>query len=177
MTVRQQSGLKLDVWTAVRGPAWFAPTPRITRLTCSNMLRQSMFRLKAIIAHSVRSFAQILSPWRTTNHAVPTKVRESLFELLSEWILPSHHKYTSYIHRAHVRTLKFNLLYFSNNNCTLCARQRICGQLDSKQTGDESWHKAVVLQGVPLQPPQAWCHEEACWCPAYGHTVQLLYLS
>ena len=82
MKVRRRSGLKLDVWTAVRGPAWFAPTPRTTRLTCSNMLRQSMFRLKAIIAHSVRNSAQILSHWRTTNHAVPTKAHELLFELL-----------------------------------------------------------------------------------------------
>ena len=176
--VRRQSGPKLDVWTTDRGPAWFAPTPLTTRLTCSNMSRQNTSKPKAIIAHSVRSFAQILSPWRTTNHAVPTKVHELLFELLLEWIL--HHIFitaTSCIHSALVRSLEFNLLCFSNNNCTLCARQRICGQLNSMQTGDEFWHKAVVLQRVPLQPPQAWCHEETCWRPAYGDTVQLLYLS
>ena len=172
--VRRQSGPKLDVRTTDRGPAWFAPTPLTTRLTCSNMSRQNTSKPKAIIAHSVRSSAQILSPWKTTNHAVPTKVHKLLLELLLHHIFITA---TSCINSALVRSLEFNLLCFSNNNCTLCARQRICGQLDSKQTGDEAWHKAVVLQRVLLQPHQARCHEEACRRPAYGDTVQLLYLS
>lgn len=86
--VRRQSGPKLDVRTTDRGPAWFAPTPLTTRLTCSNMSRQNTSKPKAIIAHSVRSSAQIRSPWRTTNHAVPTKVHKLLLELL--WDFGSH---------------------------------------------------------------------------------------
>ena len=100
--VRRQSGPKLDVRTTDRGPAWFAPTPLTTRPTCSNMSRQSTFRPKAIIAHSVRSSAQIPSPWRTTNHGVPTKVHELLFELLLELILASHIYHSYLLHSIHL---------------------------------------------------------------------------
>ena len=44
--VRRQSGPKLDVRTTDRGPAWFAPTPLTTRLTCSNMSRQNTSKPK-----------------------------------------------------------------------------------------------------------------------------------
>ena len=113
---RRLSGLRLGSLTMARGPAWSAPTPPITRQTCSNTWRRDMYRLKAIIARFVRSFVQIPSLWKTTNPGVPTKVRGLLFETK-----PSNVNATSCS----------NLLYFSNN-CTIFARQRICGQLDSK---------------------------------------------
>ena len=80
---RRLSGLRLGSLTMARGPAWSAPTPPITRQTCSNTWRRDMYRLKAIIARFVRSFVQIPSLWKTTNPGVPTKVRGLLFDALS----------------------------------------------------------------------------------------------